>query len=63
MIPNINKKIKKQFVKKYKEIEIELPDDQLLFLCLEAHKQNITLNKFINNLLKSQLDKMIKEFK
>jgi predicted HicB family RNase H-like nuclease len=32
-------------------IELELSNDELLQLALEAHKQDITLNQLIHNLL------------
>lgn len=64
MISYINNKIKKIFNnKKYEKLEIELPDDQILFLCLEAHKQDITLNQLCNNILIEQLDKIKNVYK
>lgn len=43
--------------KRLEEIELNLPRDLLYNLMLEAHKQDITLNKLINNILKSYLKK------
>jgi predicted HicB family RNase H-like nuclease len=40
-------------------VNLDLPDDLLLKAALEAHKQNITLNDYINNALAS----LVEEFK
>jgi predicted HicB family RNase H-like nuclease len=40
-------------------VNLDLPDDLLLKAALEAHKQNITLNDYINNALAA----MVEEFK
>jgi len=37
-------------------IEIDLPDDIVLKLALEAHKKDITLNQHINNILKEFIE-------
>jgi len=37
-------------------IELELPDDLIAFLALEAHRQDITLNQHINNILRKALE-------
>jgi hypothetical protein len=42
------------------EIEIELPDDILLNLCLLAHEKDITLNQFCNKILKEYTEKHLK---
>jgi hypothetical protein len=39
-------------------IPIDLPDDVLLQAALEAHKQNITLNAYINAVLRELLEKV-----
>ena len=40
------------------EVELDLEDDLLLQLCLMAHEQDITLNEFINNVLKEYIEKL-----
>jgi predicted component of type VI protein secretion system len=35
---------------------LDLPDDLLLHAALEAHRQNITLNEYINNALREMID-------
>lgn len=40
------------------EVELTISDENLLFLALEAHKKDITLNEYINQILK----KCINEF-
>ena len=48
---------------------MDFPDEQLLELCLRAHKQDVTLNQYINKILKDYInnleedDKQIKEIK
>lgn len=37
------------------EVEIELPDETLMALALEAHRQDITLNQLILNILEESL--------
>jgi hypothetical protein len=37
-------------------VPIDLPDDILLEAALNAHRQNITLNEYINNALRSMID-------
>lgn len=39
-----------------KEVKVDIPMDLLLFLCMEAHEQNITLNRLINNSLRKWMD-------
>ena len=39
------------------EIELELNSELFLEICLEAHKQNITLNKLITNILEECVKK------
>lgn len=41
--------------KKTEEVEIFLPDDILLKLALEAHNQDITLNKLCNKIVKEKI--------
>jgi predicted HicB family RNase H-like nuclease len=38
------------------EIELDLDDDVILYLALEAHKRDITLNEYINEILKKCID-------
>ena len=38
------------------EIELDLDDDVILNLALEAHKRDITLNKYINEILKKYIN-------
>lgn len=38
------------------DVRIDLPDDELLQLCLMAHKQDITLNQLVNNILREYID-------
>ena len=35
------------------EIEIDLPDEDLFSLMLEAHKKDITLNQLVNDYLRA----------
>ena len=37
-------------------VPLDLPDDLLLHAALEAHRQNITLNEYINNALREMID-------
>ena len=37
-------------------VEIDLPDHELLQLCLLAHEQDITLNALVNNILREYID-------
>jgi hypothetical protein len=37
-------------------IPIDLPDEVLLEAALNAHRQNITLNEYINNALRNMID-------
>ena len=39
-------------------VPVDLPDDVLLQAALEAHKQNITLNAYINAVLRELLEKV-----
>lgn len=43
--------------KKYVEVPIELPDDVMLQLAMLAHEQNITLNQYINNVLREWMER------
>ena len=38
------------------DVKIDLPDDELLQLCLLAHEQDITLNELVNNILREYID-------
>jgi len=40
------------------EIDINLPDEVIIKLSLEAHKRNVTLNKHINDIIISNLEKL-----
>lgn len=40
----------------HETIEIDLKDDQILHLALDAHKNNITLNQHIINIIKDFID-------
>jgi len=40
-------------------LELEFPDDQLLMLCLMAHKKDMTLNDYLNEVL----DRVIRDIK
>jgi AbrB family looped-hinge helix DNA binding protein len=51
-----NKSISLNFPKK-ENIEIELSDEVLLMLTVDAHKKDITLNELIVSILKEQLSK------
>jgi len=37
-------------------VPLDLPDDMLLEAAMNAHRQNITLNEYINNVLKDLLE-------
>lgn len=39
-------------------IQLDLPDDILLYLALEAHKRDITLNAFIVQILKEYIARL-----
>lgn len=38
------------------EIEIDLDDETILFLAKKAHEKDITLNQYVNEILKTHLD-------
>jgi len=42
-------------------VPIDLPDDILLEAALNAHRQNITLNEYINNALRSMIDEYARD--
>lgn len=42
---------------KFVMVDLELDDDILLKLCLEAHKRDLTLNQFCNLILRLFMDK------
>lgn len=37
--------------KKTKEVELNLTDEQFIYLALAAHDKNITLNSYVNKML------------
>lgn len=43
---------------KYETIELDLEDSEILVLALEAHRQDITLNQLMVNILKARLDEI-----
>ena len=43
------------------QVPIELEDDIMLHLCMEAHKRDITLNKFVEEILQHLIDQSKKE--
>ncbi len=43
------------------EVEIELPDEQLLTLMKMAHEQDITLNQLVENILRKEMEKVEKK--
>lgn len=38
------------------EVDLDLDDDIILYLALEAHKRDITLNEYINEILKKYIN-------
>ena len=38
------------------EVELTISDENLLFLALEAHKIDVTLNEYINQILKKHIN-------
>lgn len=38
-------------------VEVDLPEDVLFTLMLQAHEQDITLNQHVNNILREQLER------
>ncbi len=44
-----------------KDIELTLDNDELLQLCLMAHKRDITLNALVTDILTEQLTRLNKE--
>lgn len=38
-------------------VEVNLPDDVLFTLMLQAHEQDITLNQHVNNILRQELER------
>lgn len=42
---------------KFIKVTLELPNEVLLSLAIMAHEQNLTLNSFVNKLLKSAMKK------
>jgi predicted HicB family RNase H-like nuclease len=48
-------KIKKIDNKSKKEVELDLDPDTLLKLCMLAHKEDITLNQFVEKILREKL--------
>lgn len=46
----------------YKTVEIELSDSQLGKLARLAHKQDITINEYVNILFKKDINKLNKQY-
>jgi hypothetical protein len=42
------------------EVEVSLTDEELLVLAKAAHRQDITLNQLINNILREEMNKELK---
>jgi hypothetical protein len=40
---------------------LDLPDDLLLEAAMNAHRQNITLNEYINNALRDMIDEYTRD--
>lgn len=40
------------------EVELTISDENLLFLAIEAHKRDITLNEYINEILKKYANEL-----
>ena len=38
------------------EVELDLDDETILFLALKAHEKDITLNQYINEILKKHME-------
>lgn len=47
----------------YVELELELPDWAILYLALQAHKKDITLNQHMNDILREHSEKVIADHK
>lgn len=45
----------------YVEVELEVPKDQLLTLCIMAHERDITLNSLMNDILRIGLEESCQE--
>jgi len=45
------------------EVELDLDNNTILFLALKAHEKDITLNQYINEILKKYLDQLDKEMR
>jgi hypothetical protein len=43
---------------KYKEIEVDIPDELFLKIAKRAHERNITFNKMANILIKEHIDEL-----
>jgi predicted HicB family RNase H-like nuclease len=43
------------------EVELKLDNDELLQLCLMAHKRDITLNALVTEILTEQITRLEKE--
>ena len=41
-------------------VELNLTDEEFINLAKEAHMQDLTLNQYINNILKSYIDSLVK---
>ena len=40
-------------------VEVDMPNDIILWLALEAHKKDITINRYLNNILEDAINKLI----
>ena len=47
--------------KGFENIEIDLTDEQFIFLAKMAHEKDITFNKLCNDMLREYIDKIDKE--
>ena len=45
------------------QVELDLPDDLILFIAKQAHKLDITFNQYIGQLLERELPKLAEDIK
>lgn len=43
------------------EIEVDISDEEFLWLARRAHEEDITLNELVNNIMKEHLDLLEKQ--
>ena len=58
------KKVKQKVTQLYEDtnrIDLDLDDSVVLRLAMQAHRENITLNQHINNIIREQLPELEKE--